>query len=251
MAVVSMESWRLFHGPDVNFLIITDMARDAALSVVPADFHSNMMVWTIRADETFEYCLQRYRIAEWPQANDFQPLLYLDTDVMFDAYFDDKLVELLLSDKIFVAHETNATLRSTPSVGSQLVELDPHFYADGLPGFNSGTIGVPNSKDHRIDLLAIGEVMVRYATLADGGRLALHWFDQACANYVLAKRGKVSGAFTDTMSFVGHGEKPLVPPRGLAHFWGGTDKLSIMRAYMEELKQTASRGPRGDVGGRG
>lgn len=244
MAVISMKSWALFHDFSVTFLIITDITRDALLAVVPSEFHSNLKVWTIRADETFEYCLQRYRIAEWPESNDFQPLLYLDTDVMFDAEFEDKLVELLLSDKIFVAHEAGAMLESTPSVGSQLVEKDPHFDGAGLPGFNSGTIGVPNARDYRVDLRAIGEVMVRYATLADGGRLSLHWFDQACANYVLAKREKVSGSFTDTMSFVGHGEKPHVPPRGLAHFWGGSDKLSIMSDYFKHLQNVQNESGR-------
>lgn len=236
MAVVSMRSWTLFHNCSITFLVITDMVLDDVLTIVPSEFHSAVKVWTVRADETFEYCLQRYRIAEWSEASEFQPLLYLDTDVMFDAECEDKLVELLLSDKIFVAHEANAMLQSTPSVGSQLVDQDPHFDAKGLAGFNSGTIGVPNARDHRINLRAIGEVMVRYATLADGGRLSLHWFDQACANYVLAKREKVSGSFTNTMSFVGHGEAPHVPPKGLAHFWGGSDKLSIMKDYLLHLQ---------------
>ena len=133
-----------------------------------------------------------------------------------------------------VAHEPWSPLATSESVGLPLLLKDGCETA-GL-GFNSGTIGIPKAREHRSTLRAIAEVMMRYATNTAGSRMALHWFDQSCANYVSVKFGKFDGTrLGSAMTFVGHGEQPGEEPRGLAHFWGGKDKIAAIKAYLTKL----------------
>src|SRR5438270_13859204 len=109
---------------------------------------------------------------------------------MFDANMADFLMDLAVSPKIMVGDEYWSPLRWAPSVGCQLFEEDP-FPLLFTFGFNSGTIGIPNARRHRLHLKATVEVMLRYAAVR--GRSSLRWFDQPCANYVSAKLGGFDG----------------------------------------------------------
>ena len=54
-------------------------------------------------------------------------------------------------------------------------------------GFNGGTIGIPNLKEHAATLGLIRRTIMNYLSLH--GRHALEWVDQEAANYVGYKLG--------------------------------------------------------------
>jgi len=194
--------------------------------------------------------------------NQFQPLLYLDTDVMFNADMTDFLVDLAVSPKIMVGDEYWSRLSWSPSVGCQLFEEDP-FPLPFTFGSNSGAMGIPNARRHRLHLKATVEVMLRYAAVR--GKNSLRWFDQACANYVSAKLGAFDGKAlahrvehfpNEVQSRLRHFNAVKLRLRhfsdtgtlqfkrpDLIHFWRARDKLAAMeaRAQRQESERAENR----------
>jgi hypothetical protein len=240
MALLSIRSFMLFHGALAEFLLMTNMDRDEVLAEVPADLLALIHVVTADVPGTniVDIFAQRYRIAEWVHAAEYQPLLYVDTDILFSGDISGTLGGLALSGRMATGEESWSPLRESDSVGASLFAADP-FDLPSTLGFNSGTLGIPNVTDHRLHLRAVAEVIQRYASLH--GRESLHWFDQACANYVSAKIAHFDGkVFADLVEHVGATD---AKPRGsarLVHFWGLSDKTAAMEARLAELYQSAA-----------
>ncbi len=243
MAVLSIRSFVLFHGPLAEFLLLTNMDREAVLAEVPGDLRARVHVAgsDVPATNIVDIFAQRYRIAGWDRAADYQPLLYVDTDILFNADISRALGRIALSPSIMVGEESWNPLRESESVGAKLFAADP-FESPMTLGFNSGTIGIPNIADHRLHLRAIAEVIERYATLH--GRASLHWFDQACANYVAAKIGGFDGrTLTPLIEHVGSSEAKPPSRTGIVHFWGLPDKVAAMEAFLAEFRAAAALSP--------
>lgn len=240
MALLSIRSFVLFHGNIAQFLLMTNMDREEVLAEVPTDLLPLVQVATSDVPTTniVDIFAQRYRIAEWDRAADYQPLLYVDTDVLFNSDVSRTLYDLVMSRAMMVGEESWSPLLESESVGAQLFAADP-FHLSTTLGFNSGTIGIPNVADHKLHLRAIAEVIQRYAALH--GRESLHWFDQACANYVSAKIAGFDGStFARVVEHVGSSEAKPSSRTGIVHFWGLPDKIAAMESYLAASRADAA-----------
>ena len=56
----------------------------------------------------------RYLILDWPDAWQFQPLLYIDTDIVFDRDVTPMLHAIAMSDRIAAPIELLSTLSAQP-----------------------------------------------------------------------------------------------------------------------------------------
>jgi hypothetical protein len=183
----------------------------------------------------FDYHLPRYRVDDWPDAYAYRPILYVDTDVLFNSDITDILVHILQSDQIVIGFELAHEVHDFPSVGADLFHEDrsarePEF------GFNSGIIGIPNLPAHRANLRAVYEVMRRYLKIHSDDNLT--WVDQPCANYAWAKLHCIEGEFLTQRvehTFLSNIDpsNTSTPYQGqLLHFWGSKDKYSDMSAHL-------------------
>jgi hypothetical protein len=225
-------------------LVFTDRdASEIARNVpqVPAD---QLSVYRTEPTDLAGFVSSKYAILDIPWAAQFQPILFCDPDVVFDADVAPMLYALARSDRIAAPAEEYAPMRSAASAGSGLLQLDG--CSPGLRvGFNAGTLGIPNLAAHGATLRLIRTIIINHSD--DKGRQQLGWIDQEVANYVSFRL-----ADFDTHLISGHvryggwpGTEPDINWRGGAvHFWpaGGTEEtLDAMRRYRGRLDELLQR----------
>ena len=181
----------------------------------------------------------RYTITDWPAAWAFQPILYVDTDIVFEAAVEPVLRAVATSDRLAAPFEPAAPLGSIASVGSGLLQLDGIDPRNRL-GFNSGTIGIPNLAAHAGTLRLICRVMANHAH--QRGRTTLTHGDQEVANYVAARTGMFDTTLLAGFVRVGGDiDLPHAGRRAIAHFWASPTtqaRLEAMGRHMRRLGVT-------------
>lgn len=215
-------------------LVIGDRDRDEVAAHAPEALRDRIHVWNVVAGDFLDFCAARYLLPQWPQATNFQPFLYVDTDIAFDRDLQGFLQSLALSPTIAAQRESFSPLAASESVGAPLFREARLSTGDGC-GFNSGIIGIPSLDEHKETLLRIREMMYRYAH-AKGDRRALSHFDQAIANYVAFTTTNVDlNLISDRTRWMSNdaicgGETPV----GFVHFWGTLRKSEQMTAYISD-----------------
>jgi hypothetical protein len=181
------------------------------------------------------YVAAKYAVLDWLPAAQFQPLLFLDADIICDRSIEPILCALAASDRIAAPIEEFSALQNSPSMGATLLQQDgcsPRFAV----GFNCGTLGIPNLATHITTLRLIRTVMVNHADIH--GRHAQGWVDQEIANYVSYRDAHFdTHLLTRYVRYAGWDNKTatLSGRVGLVHFWPAKDKLDAMRRYVREL----------------
>jgi hypothetical protein len=233
-----LESLSEFARYDGEVLIVTDKDWSHVKWVVPDVLRDRTYMWKTPASNFVEYCMLRWRACEWSQFHQFQPALYVDTDVVFDSDLTPFLASLAMSRTITAAREDYSPLSTAESVGARLFE-DEGLSLTGECGFNSGAIGIPNLARSGRDCRLVLDTMQRFLAARPDGK-SIGWFDQSLANY--ASR-KVARFDLDLLSryhqfdWTGNRADPN-KPLGMVHFWGGgaDHKLRRMTDYMRALR---------------
>jgi hypothetical protein len=180
----------------------------------------------------------RYFILDWPDARRFQPLLYVDTDIVFDSDVTPMLRAVATSDRIAAPIEVLTSLAANPASGAALLQRD--FCSPGfMAGFNTGTLGIPNLRAHAETLRLVRRIIMNHATLH--GRMALPWVDQEIANYVSFRLNNHvdTGLISRFVRFAGN-DAHTGNRCGLVHFWpvaGAAARTQAMRDYLGRLRE--------------
>lgn len=182
----------------------------------------------------------KYAILEHDPAWSFQPLCFLDPDIIANAGLEAMLVEMALADTLTAPVEEVGPQRSWPSVGATLLQRDgrdPRF----ANGFNAGTLGIPNLPRHAHTLRTIRRIIENL--LKQEGRESLRWVDQEVANYVSFVAARVDTvAISRFVRYGGGGDAERPGPlTGLVHFWaaGKADRDQVMARYLDTLREHA------------
>lgn len=172
----------------------------------------------------------RYRIFEWEHAWRYQPLLYVDSDVVFDRAIDDMLPELTMLDRLAAGSESFSHYDTSDSVGCGLFRQDG--YIPGGVGFNSGIICIPN--------VAIGAyplaLIYKTACKLNESDTHVNWRDQPVANYIGAKLHCFD--MTIMTRLIRSNNDDPSSACGFVHFWGeetGYDKRDRMDMYISRI----------------
>jgi len=228
-----------FGGYDGDIAVLTDRDPAEIERMLPRSVPSRCIVLPIEARDRMAFMAARYAIADWADGWKYQPILYVDTDTVFDADIASMLQAIALSDRLSAPVEHMSPLRSSAPVGAGLLQLDGHDPGSRY-GFNSGTMGIPNLASHATTLRLIAKIVANRAS--SEGREALQFADQEIANYV----GYRTGCFDTTLlsPYVrvgGEGVTPTEGRRGLVHFWavsGGERRAAKMAEYAAALERT-------------
>ncbi len=241
---VVLDQWRLcmqslleIGGYRGRIHVVTDQALSVLSDAVEGLGLGQLSLQVATPKDFAGYCGARHSILDYPDAHAFQPLLYIDPDVIFDQPVQSLLIALATASGLSAPAEPFSPMRSTRSVGSHLLWLDG-CDVDARFGFNSGTLGIPNLAEHASTLRLIRAALVSHAR--KHGRDGLPWADQEMSNYLSFKIG---GFETETLSrFVRHGfegiENDPQGACGMVHFWppgDGNAKLAAMRHYFGQL----------------
>jgi hypothetical protein len=190
----------------------------------------------IPATDWIGFVAGKYCIIEEPRAYAYQPVVYMDPDIIYNTNANSFIIEMAISDRLTAPLELFSPLEHAPSVGASLLQLDnaqPRFAC----GFNGGTIGIPNLEKHRHTLALIRRIILNFLSIR--GRNAFPWVDQEAANYVSFK---IAHFDTNEISkAVRYGRDNVTthpePRSGLVHFWGVSRKNrpQVMQEYLDKL----------------
>jgi len=234
LSIDSLMKWGQYTG---KIHVLSDRTAEeieSNLSMRPA---SGVSVQALYPTDFVGYVASKYDIILWNDARAYQPLLYLDPDIMLDRPIEQMLVDILVSEAVCAPIESFSPIGQSPSVGGTLVELDMKN-ARFAHGANGGTIGFAQLHRH-LDLIA----QIRHTIANVGhvyGRNFNRWVDQEVLNYVGFSRAGIDKAAISRYVRYGYipgSEYDVSSRAGLVHFFGRTieGKVDAMRAYRDAL----------------
>ncbi len=222
-------------GYEGDVAVLTDRSIDEIRALAPPMMRGSLVVLRSEARDRVGGMAARLVISGWRDAWTFQPILYADTDIIFDLPVTPMLYAITQSDRIAAPKEPHASLAGSVFVGSNLL-LDDGCDPGSVMGFNTGTLGIPNIGRHSHTIELIGRILRNRATIL--GRDAMPVAEQPIANYVSFR---VANFDTDLITPYVRLSGDTIDPQarqGLVHFcWvPGTDKrVEAMRDYLEQV----------------
>jgi len=223
-----------------DVLVITDAAHLDFVSRFQADGPTRVLGAVIPAHDVLDFTLARYRIGDIPLACGYQPVLYMDTDVVCDAPLHGVLRDAVRSSALHGTPEWSLD-HGSDYYGASLLMWDGVEIEPETLGYSSGVFLFRHVDDQRA---AFGHIVNAAYQFAMGAarRDAFECYDQPFFNYVLCKAGHASGALLRDVVLVKPNHIPqLTAPahRGMVHFSGGVGntvpKLQQMTEYIAML----------------
>ncbi len=226
--------------------VACDRTKDSLLKYIHEVFRDRLIVSEASPDRGWfnQYFLDHELY------DTYQPILYCDVDVIFDANITDLLIDIVLRRRVCCATEDsgNPQLVERPVhlwdegvgnfFGRLLYAADPSFYDTRVALGNAGVVGFSNTALVR----AVNDLVRMIASRQDPERLRIYT-DQAILNYVLHKIDlgdfELLNRYCRLTRTVN--EVPPAKRRGIVHFHlasGGSDafeKALAMRSYLDGL----------------
>ncbi len=247
---LSLRSLVEFGGYTDDVLVMADRPPEQVRALAPPALQARTHVMPVRTRRGLDYMMARYRVAEWEPAAGCQPLLYVDTDIVFDAPVAPLLAELARHARIAAPPEA-VRVADSPQLGRVQVEADGVAVGDRL-GFNAGTQGFANLTLQGGSLRLILDALQRWDRDQVARGAPVVWEDQPIANYVAVKTGCYDTNLMARYMRFDHPryrQGPVTSPegrRGMVHFWGPAtyrEKCVLMDAYLARLAAARSDVP--------
>jgi len=236
--------------------VACDRPKQSLLKYIPNAFRDRLIVSEASRDRGWfnQYFLDHELY------DTYQPILYCDVDVIFDANITDALIDIVLRRRVCCAteHLGNPQLVDHPVhlwddgagnyFGRLLYATDPNFYDARVALGNAGVVGFNNTALVR----AVNDLVRMIASRQDPERLRTYT-DQAILNYVLHKTDlgdfEILNRYCRLTRTVD--EVPPAKRRGIVHFHlasGNIDafeKTFAMRSYLDGLFQHVAESENG------
>ena len=226
-------------GGDV--LVITDDANVRFAERLPAEIRERVHVVSIPAYDVLDYTLARYRIGDTKIGGRYQPVIYIDTDIVCDAPFLDLAKAAAMSADLQVCTELLLLNDRNDYFGKSLLEADGVAIDPKLPGISSGIFAFRNVETQRVLFHMIIAATYNFAA-SIGNRQIDPSYDQLTFNYVIYKtNARKNTLLSDLVKIHYNFLAPLTGPigKGFVHFAGGVGnslpKLKQMANYVNIL----------------
>ena len=224
---------------DGAIVVITDKTSEEIRALLPGGIKATVALLPTQAHDTVGYKTARYGIVQWPGAWDYQPLLYVDADILFDRPVAPMLHDIARADRVCAPAEPHF-LASSPFLGSNLLLDDGCLPSPDKHGFNSGTLGIPNMVRHARTMALIGRTVRN--RLAVVGRHSVQFVDQPIANYVSYRAARIDTELLSRYVRLADAEATPDQRRGLVHYcWvpNADVRVEVMTKYLEHLRGMA------------
>lgn len=159
---------------EFDFLIITGPEFKETVANLSRTFKMNIQIQTFDFTTIFQAACARLFIFEYPEIDQYEKILYLDTDIILKADITPVL-HLEISDLLYGIE--SGTIGSL-SFGAQFFDLSK--VSEATPGINSGTLLFKNSQIIR-DLFS--RIRVHVDEFTESGQKIPYCMDQPFINY--------------------------------------------------------------------
>ncbi|NHN88433.1 hypothetical protein [Acetobacter conturbans] len=224
-----------------DLCIVTD--REDMRSFIPDSFSGKLHILKETAHSRIEMWRARYTVKNLHGIDRYQPILYLDTDIVCNDRIDDILLPILFSPNISVGTEDHQNIIMYPSIYSEMESVGKHFFEKDqfFPtskyGFNSGIIGFSTIHVAAKAFACVVSMINRMIALSE----TTGWVDQAALNYVLHKLACVDEHSISALIGVGTGTglglfTNATHTPVLLHFWAthSNERLDVIHTYVNK-----------------
>jgi hypothetical protein len=239
-----------------DVLVITDPARQDFAHDLSARWPGRIHVCGMPAHDVLDYTLARYKVGELALARDYQPLIYIDSDVIADAPLDEALRPVALTPDLHAVPEGFINT-DWNYYGYVLLEADGIRVEPEQEGFSTGVLAFRHVDDQELLFRAVVQTAYRYMAAANS-RDRFSCYDQPFLNYLALKfaADRTQAIRGDLLGRLVTVKQVMEPPRdrrsgtGLFHFPGGVGnsvpKQDQMQTYLAVLARAVSVGSRED-----
>jgi hypothetical protein len=245
-AAIAIQSLFEFGAWEGDVLLITDANNAGFAERLPPALRHRILTAVIPAHDVLDYTLARYKLGAVSASRFYQPVVYLDTDIVCDAPLRDIARAAALSPDLQACPE-GLLFDDGDYYGRSLLKLEAATFKPEERGYSSGVFAFRHVDEQR-ELFGL-IVDTAYAfSVAAGARDRFQFFDQPFFNYVLYKTrqpaASILGARVEIQ--LSHDPAPAAPVgKGLVHFAGGVGnavpKLTLMTDYLELLRRARTR----------
>ena len=231
-----IESLRLFGDYTGKIIVMTDKSQDFILNLCQENSY-NLTVDPMYPKDFVGYVCSKFNIYNKDIYQNHQPILYLDPDIIIDKPIKPMLIEATLTQLICAPLELGHYLYNHTAIGCGLIQQDQLKISHYVPGFNGGTLVIPNVYN---DMVKNAIYLIKKTITNTGyffGRDYNRWADQEVLNYISVKLGFFNTSILT--KYVNYIDNNINNRRGLVHFWGHPtqDKPIVMKKYLNSLKQ--------------
>lgn len=218
-------------------VILTDRAPEELAPLIPDPLRSRVHLLRCNPVDVLGFTLARYALQDVPLVRSHQPLLYVDTDVVFDGNLSSLMIDILLSGAACFLPERE--MFDYDFYGEPLFQADGSFAPEQTRGLSSGAIGIP-TLDQVADQFDLIVKTAQAYVASVGNRDVFCCYDQPFANYVFQKLGGFDTAVLPRHAILHHSSYANpAERRGFVHFCGGVGmsapKLIRMAQYYDDL----------------
>lgn len=238
LCVESIRKIGKFYG---KIVVMTDKNLQDIYEICNESDEKNIEIDPIYPKDFVGFVCSKYNILNKKNYTGYQPVLYLDPDIIFDNTIEPMLIDAVCSEKICAPIETFNRLMTHPPIGSQLIQLDLLNVDIYCGGFNGGTISFPNIEDSDVQKFislvrkTIANIGIKFGRNYNG------WADQEVLNFIAYKFGGVDGSyFTKYAKYIEVNPNEKYSRSGFVHFVGRPSKEKVykMREYLKNILLT-------------
>ncbi len=107
---ISVRSLIEFGRYQGQIVVLTDRASPELARMLPAEYMDRVTIIPFQPHDRPGFMVARYLILDWPDAWRYQPLLYVDADIVFDRDVTPMLHAIAMSDRIAAPVELHVTI---------------------------------------------------------------------------------------------------------------------------------------------
>lgn len=132
-----IESYKLYGCPNENtdYLVICSPAFESDIARIVSGFNLDVKIWCLDLKTIFEAAYSRLYIFNYPHINNYNRILYLDTDILITDNINN-ILELDIDNKLYAQKSGNT---NHPFFGSQFFKNNPNVdaFCTGVLFFNN------------------------------------------------------------------------------------------------------------------
>ena len=188
---ISVKSLRKYGKYDGAIAVLTERSDDAIERDYP-DTAKEVTLLPYLPLDAIDYMSARFDISMFEYFDHYQPVLYLDTDIIIQNELS-VVFEQAIRNRETLFHVTKETSEpmDEPYYGRELFQEDESVTSDPAFGFTTGILLFIDNVQASPTLRQVRNVIIQQSEMFDG-RNIMRCFDQPAANYVLHKLEKPS-----------------------------------------------------------